>query len=144
MKIAHDALVMVLDGEKMLLLRNEGDSEHPNLKVEDVSNQDNPADRDQGTAPPGRTGSGTARSAMEETDYHQQAEDRFAVDAVELLNRRALSNDYEQLLIVASPMTLGVMRKKYHKTLEERLVGEIPKTMTGHPINEIEDTIAKA
>ena len=145
MKIAHDALVMVLDGEKMLLLRNEGDSEHPNLKMEDVTKQENPADRDLGESPPGRmAGSGGARSSVEETDYHQQAEDRFALEAVEMLNRRALSNDFEQLLIVAAPITLGVMRKKYHKTLEDRIVGEIAKTMTSHPITEIEETISKA
>ena len=146
MKIAHDALVMVVDGAKMLLLRNEGDEAYPNLKVEEAAEQGNPLDRDQGTDRPGRSfgSANSTRSAMEEVDFHQQGEDQFAADAAALLNTRAMANEFQHLIIVASPITLGEMRKHYHKTLQDRLVGEIPKTMTGHPVSEIEEAITKA
>ena len=145
MKIDHDALVMVVDGGKMLLFRNEGDAAAPQLKVEEALEQDNPPDRDQASDAPGRaySSSGTAGSFVDNTDFHQQNEDRLAADATALLNKRALSNDYEQLLIIAPSRTLGEMRKHYHKELESRLIGEIAKDLTGHPVPEIEQAILK-
>lgn len=145
MKLGHNALVMVVDGGKMLLFRNEGDGAFLDLKVEDAVEQVNPPDREQASDAPGRSYAsvGTARSAVEQGDFHQQAEDRFAADASALLNRRALANEYEQLLIIAPPQTLGEMRKHYHKALESRLVGEISKDLTGHPVPDIERAISQ-
>lgn len=144
MKIDHDTLVMVVDGGKMLLFRNEGDATYPHLKVEDQAALDNPADRDQASDVPGRAFSsvGKVRSAVEQTDFHQQAEDRFAADAVARLNARALAGEYERLIIVAPPRMLGEMRKHYHKALAERLAGEIAKDLTGHHSPEIEKAIS--
>ncbi|HSP45252.1 MAG TPA: host attachment protein [Chthoniobacterales bacterium] len=47
-------------------------------------------------------------------------------------------------MIIAAPKTLGEMRKHYHKKLEEALVGEIAKDLTGHSIADIEKTIIAA
>lgn len=146
MKIDHDALVMVVDGGKMLLFRNEGDADYPHLMIEQAEENANPADHEQRTDAPGRAFSsvGNMRSAMGETDFHKQQEDRFAADAVALLNQRALANDYEQLIIVAAPAILGEMRKHYHKALEDRLAGEIAKDLTGHHPPDIERAISQA
>ncbi|MBT2185610.1 host attachment family protein [Sphingobium nicotianae] len=143
MKIDHDALVMVVDGGKMLLFRNDGDATYPQLVVEEALEQVNPAAHDQASDAPGRAYSsdGTTGSAVETTDFHQQNEDRLAAEAAALLNKRALARDYEQLVIVAPPRTLGEMRKHYHKELEKRLIGEIAKDLTGHPVTDIEQTI---
>ena len=81
---------------------------------------------------------GAGRSAYEETDWHQLEEDRFAAETAELLRKRALSNDFESLIIVAPPKTLGELRKHYHKEVEKRLAGEVAKDLTGHPVVEIE------
>ncbi len=145
MKIDHDALVMVIDGGKMLLFRNEGDGTHPNLRAEEGEALVNPSARDQGSDAPGRAFAsvGTARSAIEQTDFHEQAEDRFAADAAALLNKRALAGEYAQLVIVASPAVLGEMRKHYHKALKDRLIGEIAKDLTGHPVGDIERAVSQ-
>ena len=144
MQVPHNSFVLVADGQKMLFFRNEGDNDYPNLTVESKEVQDNPADRDQKTDAPGRAASsvGTARSAMEEVDYHQQEEDRFAADAAEMLKDRALQNNFDSLIVVAPPRTLGELRKHYHKEVEKRLIGEIAKDLTGHPVDEIERIIA--
>jgi len=144
MRIDHDTLVIVLDGGKMLLFRNDGDADYPNLQVEEALENANPANRDQHTDAPGRAFAsvGSARSAVSETDFHQQAEHQFAADAVEQLNRRALANDYERLIVVAPPAVLGEMRKHYSKALSARLVGEIGKDLTGHPATDIEKAIS--
>lgn len=170
MQVPHNAFVLVADGRKMLFFRNEGDSDYPNLKVEHAQEQANPADRDQktdaaggasstqtGASAPGiaqQGGTGGARGqgsqfapsrgSMEETDYHQQEEDRFAAEAAEMLKRRALANDFEQLIIVAPPKTLGELRKHYHKEVERRVSGELAKDLTNHPVSEIEKALHDA
>jgi protein required for attachment to host cells len=46
-------------------------------------------------------------------DYHQQEEDRFAAAVAEMLKRRALANEFDSLVVVAPPRTLGELRKHY-------------------------------
>ena len=150
MRVPHNAMVVVADGRKMLFLRNEGDGLAPNLQVEHAEEQSNPADRDQKTDQAGRAAStrGGAFAAgggtMGEADFHQQEEDRFAATAADLLKKRALANDFEKLIIIAPPKTLGEMRKHYHKEVSDRLAGELAKDLTGHPIPDIEKALIAA
>ena len=141
MQVPHNTMVLVADGKKMLFFRNEGDSEFPKLEIERKREHDDAADRDMKRDGPGRTfdaSGGAGRSAYQETDFHQLEEDRFAAETAELLKRRALTNDYEQLIIVAPPKTLGELRKHYHKEVQKRLAAEVAKDLTGHPVTEIE------
>lgn len=146
MQVPHNTFVVVADGRKLLFLRNEGDEAYPNLQVEHAQVQDNPPARDQSTDAPGRSFSsvGPGRSAYTETDFHQLEEDRFAAEAADLINRRALAQEFDRLIIVAPPRTLGEMRKHYHKETEQRLIGEVDKTLTGHPLPEIEQVLLQA
>ena len=140
MQVPHQAFVVVADGRKMLFFRNEGDAEHPNLVVERVREQDNPASRDQATDAPGTSFSsvGPGRSSYQETDFHQLEEDRFAAETADRLKRRALNNDFEKLIVIAPPKTLGELRKHYHKQVTGKITAEIPKDLTGHPVDRIE------
>ena len=141
MQVPHNTMIVVADGKKMLFFRNEGDSEYPKLQMERKREQENPADRDQKTDGPGSTfdsSGGAGRSSYDEPDYHQLEENRFAAETAEMLRKRALRNEFEQLIIVAPPKTLGELRKHYHKEVEKRLAGEVAKDLTGHPVAEIE------
>jgi len=143
MQIPHDSFVVVADGAKMLFFRNKGDATHPNLEVEKKREQDVAKDSDIQSDASGRNNE-SARpggSSYEDTDFHQLAEDRFAAETADLLNKRAMAGDFEKLLIVAPPKTLGELRKHYHMELEQRLIGEIAKDLTKHPVNEIEKII---
>lgn len=146
MQVPHNSFVLVADGQKMLFFRNEGDNEFPNLMVEAKEVQDNPADRDQKTDGPGQAPNSArpGASSMEEVDFHQQEEDRFAAEAADMLKTRALDNNFDSLIVVAPPKTLGELRKHYHKEVEKRLIGEIAKDLTGHPVDEIERIIASS
>jgi len=169
MRVPHNAVVVVADGRKMLVLRNAGDALAPNLQVEHAEERVNPADRDQktdaaggasstqsgpgapavaqggsGHARGGGAGFAPSRGSFEETDFHQLEEDRFAAETAALLKKRALSNDFEQLIIIAPPKTLGELRKHYHKEVSERLAGELAKDLTGHPIADIEKALVAA
>ncbi|HEX8654939.1 MAG TPA: host attachment family protein [Allosphingosinicella sp.] len=139
MRLPHNSFVIVADGEKMLFFRNEGDSDYPQLIVERNREHEAPANIDLKTDEAGsRHGVGPGRSAYEETDFHQLEKDRFAHDTAEMLKRLALRNEYEQLVVVAPPKTLGELRKHYHKEVEKRLAAEIPKDLTNMPVRDIE------
>jgi protein required for attachment to host cells len=144
MRLAHNSLVLVADGAKMLLFRNEGDADYPTLKVVDAEQQADPADRDIKTDTAGQkpAGPGVGSSTAGEADFHQQAEDRFAVEAADRLNRGALAGDYDKLVVVAPPRTLGMLRKHYHSEVEKRLILEVPKDLTGHPVDRIEQILS--
>ena len=160
MQIPHNAHVLVADGRKLLFFRNEGDADYLKLEVEEERKDENPKASEQGTDEPGRTFSGaqggdprsgglgatvgTAHSAYSETDFHQLEEDRFAHDAAEMLKEKALANQFEQLIVVAPPKTLGELRKHYHKEVESRIAGEIPKDLTNLPVPEIEKVLQSA
>jgi protein required for attachment to host cells len=141
MPLANNALVLVTDGRKTLFFRNHGDENQIDLRTEAHDEREDAPDRDLKTDAPGATAQSagySGRVAYDETDFHQQEEDRWAQSAAEQVNRRALNNDFEALAIIAPPKTLGVLRKKLHKEAERRLVCEIPKEMTGRPIPDIE------
>jgi protein required for attachment to host cells len=145
MQVPHNSFVLVADGQKMLFFRNEGDAEFLKLEVERKREQDGAADRDLKTDDAGRTfdaSGGAGRSAYEEVDFHQLEEDRFAAEAAEMLKQRALRNEFESVIIVAPPRTLGELRKHYHKEVQKRITGEIAKDLTGHPVPEIEKIIS--
>jgi protein required for attachment to host cells len=140
MDIPNGAFVVVADGEKMLLFRNQGDDEFPHLIVVEESEQESLANRELRRDIPGRSFSsvGPGRSAYDEADSRQLGEDRFAAQTVDMLNRRALENEFASLVIVAPPRTLGELRSYYHSELNRRLIGEVPKNLTNLPLPDIE------
>jgi protein required for attachment to host cells len=141
LKLQHDSWVVVADGEKALFLRNEGDAKFPNLEVFRHIHEENPPTRNQGTDRPGRMNDGAGgahRSAVQETDWHRVEKERFAKDIAERLYKAAHRGDYQRLVIVAPPLVMGEMRKEMHKEVTDRVVAEIPKTLTNHTIDEIE------
>jgi protein required for attachment to host cells len=146
MKLPHNAAVLVADGRKMLFLRNVGDNAYPNLVVERAEEHPNPPDREQKTDLAGRAASpgGIGQSTMGEVDFHELEEKRFAAEAAGLLRQMALSNDFESLIVIAPARTLGELRKHYHSEVTARLIGELGKDLTRHPISDIESAIKSA
>lgn len=145
MKVPHDAWVVVADGGKFLVLRNEGDAELFDLKVTRHLEQENPPDREQGTDRPGRFDDvGPGRSAVEETDWHEIAKERFAKDLAARLRSWGLEKRFDHLVLVAAPTTLGQIRPELHEEVRKRLIGELAKDLTNHPIDEIEKALAAA
>ena len=148
MALPNNALVLVLDGRKMLFFRNHGDENQIDLRTEAHDEREDSKDRElktdaPGTAATGMAGGGdTHRPAYSETDFHQQEEDQWVKDAAEDLRKRALRNDFDALAIVAPPKALGVLRKELHKEVEKRIVVTLNKEMTDRPIPDIEDLLA--
>lgn len=143
MPIPNNALVLVIDGRKTLFFRNQGDENQIDLRTEAHDEREDRSNGEIKTDSPGVSVSsaGGGRSTMEETDFHQQEEDRWVKDAAEDLRLRALRNNFEHLCIVAPPKALGVLRKALHKEVEKRVVCTINKEMSGRPIPDIEALI---
>ena len=140
MPLPHNALVLVADGRKMLLFRNQGDENQIDLRTESHDARKERKDRDIKTDAPGlvKQSAGFGRSTYEETDFHQQEEDRWIKDAADELKARALRGDFTALAIVAPPKALGVLKKCLHKEVERRVVCTVNKEMSGRPIPDIE------
>ncbi|MBV7392682.1 host attachment family protein [Mameliella sediminis] len=132
--------VLVADGEKALFLRNDIDDINPDLNVVRIEQQENPSDREQSANRPGRmndAGPGQ-KSAMDDTDWHELAKERFADDLSEILYKQAHRGAFDRIVIVAPPRTLGELRDKLHKEVLDKVVAELDKTLTNHPIDKIE------
>ena len=142
--IPHNALVLIGDGQKALFLRNKGSAQQVKFEVEQILEQKNPATREQGTDRPGRAfaGVGTARSAVEEVDWHHIAKERFAAEIAEALYRHAHDNRFDKLVVIAPAKILGNLRKAFHAEVADKIVGEIAKELTSHPIPQIERLVA--
>jgi len=142
----HGTWVVVADGRKVLFLHNQGDEAILDLRVRGERIQDNPSTGEQGADRPGRAfaTSGSGRSAMGQTDWHQIAEDKFAAEVARDINEAALANEFKELIIVAPPKALAELRTHLHKEAQGRVVAEIDKDLTKHPVEEIQKILAKA
>ncbi len=141
LSIPHDALVFVGDGRKALFLRNDGDEKFPNLKIERVFAEENPPTHEQGTDRPGvefaHAGS-HRRGSMEQTDWHQLEEHRFVERVAAALEDVVRRSDVPALVIAAPPRTLADLRRAFHPDVQKRIVAEIGKDLTKHPVADIE------
>lgn len=142
MNLDNGTILLVADGTKMLLLRNQGDAQYPNLKVIEHHAFENPPNREVMSDAPGvgHTTGYHGRATFEEADPHQDNEDRFAAEAARALDRTAREHQGD-IIVVAPPDTLGELRRHYGSEVRARLVGEVAKDLTKHPVAEIERLI---
>jgi protein required for attachment to host cells len=133
-------LVLVADGRKALVLSNEGDAALPDLRVKQtIQAPPNPRTSSQGADRPGRAIVAGRRSAVEQTDWHQAAEDKFAATVVELLLADELP---KALILVAPPKFLAQLRKRLPEQARSRVIAEIAKDLTHLTVREIEQSLA--
>ena len=140
MKIPHDCWIVVGDGRKALLMRNEGDEVYPNFQVERLMEQENPPTHEQGTDEPGRyrAGGEAPRSAFETTDWHDLEEHRFAETVADRLDSLHAKGRFAKLVVVAPSAVLGTLRKAMSNSLSAAVISEVDKDYTNHPVSEIE------
>ena len=144
-RLKNNTMVVVTDSEKALFIRNLTDHENPHFEVTDEEHQENPSDIEQSANRPGRmqdTGVGQ-RSALDDTDWHELQKERFAHHLSDILYEKAHKGEFDRLIIVASPQVLGNLRDDMHKEVTDKVVAEIPKTLTNHPVNKIEELVKK-
>ena len=143
-QIDNGTWVLIADGEKALFLENKTDGQDPFFEVFREEEQDNPPNREQAANRPGRFNDGPSvhRSAVADTDWHELAKDRFAHDLADILYKQAHKGRFSKLVIVAPPNTLGELRQELHQEVTQKVIGEVPKTLTNHPVDEIEKIVS--
>ncbi|MBN8831817.1 MAG: host attachment protein [Sphingomonadales bacterium] len=143
MQIANGTLILVVDGAKMLIFRNEGDEKYAVLSTLEHEETLNPRTSDQGSDAPGRSFSSmdNRRSAYGDTDWHHQAQEKFAVGAAEKL-RHVAQSETGSVVVIAPPRMLGTLRRHYGAAVEQRVIAEIAKDLAGHVTEDISRAIA--
>jgi len=140
LKIAEGAWVVVCDGAKALVLENAGDAKFPNLRAKEVFEEPHASTHEQGTDAPGRSHNsvGTARTAMEQTDWHDQAERQFLAKLIARIETAIATGETKSLIMVAPPRALGMLRQAYSQRLRGALRHEVDKDLVKMPVHEIE------
>jgi protein required for attachment to host cells len=144
-KIRNGDWVVVCDGAKALIFENAGDPDLLNLVTKEaVAAVVNPATSDQGTDRPGRVHQsvGSSRSSVEQTDWHDRAEQSFLRDLAARLDRAVESGDMKAIVLVAPPRAMGVLRPELSQRVTKAIRGEVAKDYTGMPVDQIEKHLA--
>lgn len=138
MLIPHGALILVIDGARMQLLRNRGREATPDLEVIQEQKLENPPSRLQADDGPGQSHESArpARHAYASGDPHDHQKDRFAVQAVTDLG--AAAREGAPILLIAPPHMLGILRDTVRNArLERQIIAEINKNLTRRTPGEI-------
>jgi protein required for attachment to host cells len=140
LKIGTGGWILVCDGGKALFFENVGDREYPDLRMREVFEHENPSTAEQGADRPGRAHSsvGHGRSAVGQTDWHDQAEAVFLKSLAEKLHAAVHAGAPKEVVIVAPPRALGMLREHYTPAIKQALQKEIDKDLVKMPANEIE------
>ena len=142
LKIHAGDWVVVCDGAKALILENAGDAMAPNLRTKEVHEHADAKTSDQGTDARSFSSADGRRSAVKQTDWHDQAEQRFLADLAKRLDAAVTAGETKSLIVVAPPRALGVMRQHYSASLRNAVRAEIDKDYVRMPVHEIEKHLA--
>lgn len=144
MKINQGDWVILCDGAKALVLENVGDWKFPNLQTKEVYAHEDKQTHDQGTDAPGRSGNsvGTAMSAVEQTDWHAIAEQRFLQTLADRLDDAINHGAAKVFHVIAPPRALGIMRQSYSANVKKAVRDELDRDYVKLPVHEIEKHLA--
>jgi protein required for attachment to host cells len=144
-RIKHNTWVVVADGGRALVMRNDGDAVSPRLTVLRKYGEHIPPTREQGSDKPGRTNAsvGINRSSMEQTDWHRQAEDELMHELADDLLADLRRHEFSSLILAAAPVALGTLRQAMSDELKSAIVAEVDKDLTKMPVPDIGATLIK-
>ena len=124
--LPHNALVVVADGHSATLFRNTARHGIELTETERVTAES--------LNPP------KAGDAAPEVIPGEDAD--FAARLADHLNAMVLKHKVDDVVVIADPSTLGVLRKRYHKELQFRLRREIAKNLTNAGLRTVEDALS--
>ena len=129
--IPQAALIVVADGHKATLFRNVGAGEGSRCARCGVWRRNLNDDGPSGVRPVEQT--------RQQTD-----EATFVKQLSEALYKMRQSNEFEALVLVADPQTLGQLRDAMHKIVARSVLRSIPKDFTNHTTAEITEMLRGA
>lgn len=143
--ILRRTFVLVMDGARALLFRNEGFDDAPNLTLALERSHADPPDRELGADRPGRFArKGHPMSALDEPSLHDRAESRFAAAVAQEIEGLAKAGGFEGLVLFADPRTLGRVRPLLGPETRARLRAERGVDLAHAPTSRIEAAFHEA
>ncbi|MAN56296.1 MAG: host attachment protein [Paracoccus sp. (in: a-proteobacteria)] len=122
--LSRNALVVVADGHTATLFRNRARHGLELEQTRSLSQKD------------------FADAELESESSRDVDEAAFASGLADFLNDLVLRGKADEVAVIADPTTLGTMRKKYHKELQQRLAKEIAKTLTGADAGSVQRALS--
>ncbi|MEP6906532.1 MAG: host attachment family protein [Pseudoxanthomonas sp.] len=130
--IPSKTMIVVADGRGARVFRNVGEGTSLQLHQVDELELMNAND------------DGPARSMPGESSASQIDEATFAKQLAHGLNAGALKQQYQHLILIADPSTLGRVRPLLHKETQQRLLSEIAKDLTNATLDDIQHSVSKS
>jgi protein required for attachment to host cells len=128
--IPNNALILVADGGKAMLLRNTA-ATGAEISLREESR----------VTPEGST-QGPSGARPEDQSPGQTGEATFAKQLAQSLTVMKQQNGFDSLILVADPQTLGQIRGALHKTVEGTVIRSLSKDLTNHSLQEIATALA--
>ena len=135
MKCPHNAHIALVDGERFVLARNDGQPFEPKLSVVATPSLET-TNYSAGVRDQDDVGRRSGSSDLEELAH--------AAAVAEWLNGQALYGKLGELIVIADPKSLGEMRRHYHKELQACLIGEIDKAIANENLEAVAQAIGRA
>ena len=130
--LANNAFVVVADGTSAHFYKNNGHDTVALVLLETVT-------------PHSMThAEGLAGRAPVEQSPQEHGEASFITQLVHKLNALALENALPaEVVVVADPTSLGLMRPLYHAELKKRIKQELPKTLVKASLHDLAAALSK-
>ncbi len=128
--IPQDALVVVADGGKAILLRNTGTggelalTEERRLTLKDFVDD------------------GPAGAGVSEQSPHEIGEATFVKQLAKTLDKMFDQNAFKSIVLIADPQTLGKLRADLHKNVENSVAFTLSKDYTNHSLKQISEALS--
>lgn len=128
--IPHNALIVVADGGGGTLFRNVGAADGVSLQeLRSLSPKDLASEGPSGSRPESQT-------------PHQTDEATFAKQLAQMLFAMHGRREFEALVLILDPQTLGQVRECMHKTVEASIVRTLAKDLTNHAPADVEKALS--
>ena len=132
--------ILIADGAKARVMAQDKDSRSFRPAFEEAHFGTTAQSKDIASDRPGRafSSAGEGRSAMEPTtDPQRYAEFSFARELSDRLAKAAGRNEFDTLILVAAPQTLGDLRQLLPANVRDRIKVEIDKNLTNVPDRDL-------
>lgn len=139
-KLLESEWIVVCDGSRLVVLGYAGGPRGTHLHIRTGRERHNDSTHSLGDDAPGRVHQSNqhSRSAVEQTDWHDQAERAFLMEIARELHDAVASGEVKSLVLVAPPRALGTLRALLTRQAANAVRVEIDKDYARLPVPEIE------
>lgn len=140
-QFAKGTWVVVADCERAMVLENTGTAAAPALML---MAKETAADLLAVSDRSARQRDRKQALTTEPPDYTRMAGETLAADVVANLAWQARAGAFDRLVIAAPPQLLAAFRNAMDEALLSRVVAELPKTLTHHPLPKLAEVVSAA